>query len=327
MIKRLSAAERMKHFKWLDKHYLYVDSTELKSDIEYVVKHGVESLMLIGAPYSTYNVPNIDWLESVSGVVKDIVITPTRQEKFSFEGLKWCSQLQSLSIQDTKKQVIDLSFNTNLNHLKISNYNKVIGVEGLSALESLVLTNKTPRRLLKQSVFDGFVRLKSLSLLGVKLHEGLEFLRNTPLNWLTIFNCRKPSLKGISDLKLTFLDIDRWKNSPDGRVLKSDVKIAKNYLQENEIKRLERTISGFFDYIENIIENRTSLTMEAFAESVNNFLAFNEFKVLNGKGVVSHKKAMDKASIEYAKFNKTQKIESDFDKEIKKLLTKKRTNT
>ncbi len=124
-----------------------------------------------------------------------------------------------------------------------------------------------------------------------------------------------------------FMGLQTWKNSPEGRILKSDAKFAKNYLQENEIKRLERTISGFFDYIENIIENRISFTMEAFAESVNNFLTFNEFKVLSGKGVVSHKQAMDKASIEYAKFNKTQKIESDFDKEMKKLITKNKKNT
>ncbi len=124
-----------------------------------------------------------------------------------------------------------------------------------------------------------------------------------------------------------FMGLQAWKNSPEGRILKSDAKVANNYLQENEIKKLERTISGFFDYIENIIENRISFTMEAFAESVNNFLTFNEFKVLSGKGVVSHKQAMDKASIEYAQFNKMQKIESDFDKEMKKLITKNKENT
>ncbi len=118
-----------------------------------------------------------------------------------------------------------------------------------------------------------------------------------------------------------FMGLTTWKNSPDGRVLKSDAKIAKNYLQEKEIKKLERTITGFFDYIENIIENRTAFTMEEFAGSVDRFLTFNEYQVLLGKGSVSKKQAMTKASEEYDKFNKIQKIESDFDRELKKLAT------
>ena len=116
-----------------------------------------------------------------------------------------------------------------------------------------------------------------------------------------------------------FMGLATWKNAPNGRVLKSDTQIAKNYLPEKEIKRLERTITGFFDYIENIIDNRTSFTMKDFAASVDKFLDFNEYRILPGKGSVSHKKAMEKAAIEYDKFNKTQEIESDFDRELKKL--------
>ena len=125
----------------------------------------------------------------------------------------------------------------------------------------------------------------------------------------------------IADSEKEFMGLQTWKNSPDGRILKSDAKVAKNYLKEKEIKRLERTVSGFFDYVENIIENRVSFTMEAFAESVNKFLTFNEYKVLEGKGNISHKQAMDKASIEYDRFNKIQKIESDFDKEMKRIIS------
>lgn len=90
-----------------------------------------------------------------------------------------------------------------------------------------------------------------------------------------------------ADSDKEFMGLTTWKNSPDGRILKSDARIAKNYLQEKEIKRLERIISGFFDYIENIIENRISFKMEEFAQSVNNFLSFNEYKILTGKGTVS----------------------------------------
>ena len=113
-----------------------------------------------------------------------------------------------------------------------------------------------------------------------------------------------------------------WKNAPDGRIITSDVIIAKNYLSEKEIKRLERTISSFFDYIENIIENRETFTMEAFADSVVRFLEFNEYKVLEGKGKVSKSEADQKALNEYKEYNKHQPIQSDFDKQIKKYLGK-----
>ena len=110
-----------------------------------------------------------------------------------------------------------------------------------------------------------------------------------------------------------------WKNAPKGRILTSDVTIAKNYLAEKEISRLERTISGFFDYIENVIENRVRLTMQDMAVSVDKFLSFNEYNILDGKGHISKARADEKALAEYKEFNKTQKIRSDFDKSLKQL--------
>jgi len=123
------------------------------------------------------------------------------------------------------------------------------------------------------------------------------------------------------DLKKPHMGLTSWKNSPDGRVLKSDTVIAKNYLFEDEIKKLERTIGAYFDYIERLIENRQELSMEEISKSVNKFLEFNEFQVLDGKGSVSQLQAKERASKVYEAFNKTQKIESDFDKEMKKLLS------
>jgi len=124
------------------------------------------------------------------------------------------------------------------------------------------------------------------------------------------------------DKNKPFMGLTTWKHSPRGRILLSDVTIAKNYLSEKEIKKLERTISGFFDYIENLIENRQTFTMAEFTESVNNFLSFNEYKILSGKRKILHTQAENKAIAEYVNFNKTQSIESDFDQEIKKLLKK-----
>ncbi len=116
-----------------------------------------------------------------------------------------------------------------------------------------------------------------------------------------------------------YMGLTSWKNAPAGRILPSDVTIAKNYLSESEIKRLERTISGFFDYIENVIENENSLIMSDMIDNVDRFLNFNKFEVLQGKGKVSKKEADEKALKEYTEYNKAQPIESDFDRMIKSL--------
>lgn len=125
-----------------------------------------------------------------------------------------------------------------------------------------------------------------------------------------------------ADSKKPHMGLQTWKKSPEGRVLQSDTMIAKNYLLEKEIKRLERTSSAFFDYIERIIENHTTITMKSMAESVDKFLTFNEYKILEGKGKISRPAADKKAKAEYEKFNTKQKIVSDFDKLTKKLLKK-----
>lgn len=114
-----------------------------------------------------------------------------------------------------------------------------------------------------------------------------------------------------------------WKNAPDGRILQSDVTVAKNYLTEDQIRRLERSVSGCFDYIEDLIEREHVFTMEDFAKSINEFLAFRKYKILEDKGRISKKIADDKAKEEYKEFNKTQKINSDFEQEIKKMISKK----
>jgi len=124
-------------------------------------------------------------------------------------------------------------------------------------------------------------------------------------------------IHGKADRSAPHAGLFTWKNAPHGRILASDVIIAKNYLSESEIKRLERTISGFFDYIENIIENRVQMSMADMAASVDKFLSFNEYEVLTHKGNISKTQADQKALAEYAEFNRTQKIESDFDRVLK----------
>lgn len=117
-----------------------------------------------------------------------------------------------------------------------------------------------------------------------------------------------------ADSRKENMGLTTWKYSPEGRILKSDVMIAKNYLDERQIKRLERTVSGYFDYIEDLVERENTFTMEEFSKSINAFLEFRKYDILQGKGNISRKEAEEKAEKEYNIFNKKQKITSDFDK-------------
>ena len=116
------------------------------------------------------------------------------------------------------------------------------------------------------------------------------------------------------------MGLTTWKNAPDGRILKSDVVVAKNYLEEKQIRQLERAVTGYFDYIEDLIERENTFTMKEFAASVNEFLAFRRYNILRDKGKISGRMAKEKASAEYKEFNKTQKITSDFDKAVNRML-------
>lgn len=118
------------------------------------------------------------------------------------------------------------------------------------------------------------------------------------------------------------MGLTTWKNAHDGRILKSDTPIAKNYLDEKQIRQLERAVTGYFDYIEDLIERENVFTMEEFSKSVNEFLAFRRYDILKDNGRISHKQALEKAYQEYDIFNKTQPIESDFDKVVKGLTKK-----
>lgn len=123
-----------------------------------------------------------------------------------------------------------------------------------------------------------------------------------------------------ADREKSNMGLTTWKNAPDGRILKSDVRVAKNYLDEKQIRQLERAVSGYFDYIEDLIERENTFTMEEFAASINEFLAFRRYDILKDKGRVSRQMAINKAETEYDAFNKTQMIVSDFDREVRKIL-------
>ena len=119
-----------------------------------------------------------------------------------------------------------------------------------------------------------------------------------------------------ADAQKAHMGLTTWKNAPDGRILKSDVSIAKNYLTAEQIKDLEGTVAGYFDYIERIIKRRQTFTMEAFAKSVDAFLSFNEYNLLEDGGTISREQADEKAWAAYEVFNKHQVITSDFDRQL-----------
>lgn len=125
-----------------------------------------------------------------------------------------------------------------------------------------------------------------------------------------------------SDRNKEHMGLTTWKNGPEGRILKSDITVAKNYLEEKQIRQLERAVVGYFDYIEDLIERENTFTMEEFAASINEFLAFRKYEILADKGNVSRQMAVSKAEAEYTEFNKRQRITSDFDREVQRLLKK-----
>lgn len=124
-------------------------------------------------------------------------------------------------------------------------------------------------------------------------------------------------IKGRASIEKPHMGLTTWKNSPNGRILKTDVSIAKNYLSEKELKGLERLVTMFFDYIEHQIEDKKAFNMTQFAESVDKLLTFNDYKVLHGLGSISALDAKQYAEAIYDEFNKNQNIESDFDRIVK----------
>lgn len=160
----------------------------------------------------------------------------------------------------------------------------------------------------------------------------IDYDKNSPITqefYATVQNKFHYAITGQTAAEIVYTKADStkehmglttWRNSPDGRILKSDVTIAKNYLDEKQIRKLERAVSGFFDYVEDLIEEENVFTMQQFADAINAFLEFRKYKILQGKGSVSKIDAERKASSEYDIFNKTQHITSDFDKEVKRIM-------
>ena len=117
------------------------------------------------------------------------------------------------------------------------------------------------------------------------------------------------------------MGLQTWKNAPHGKIMKSDVSVAKNYLAEKEIKELERIVSMYLDYAENQAARQIAMKMTDWVNKLDAFLNFNEYQILNNSGTVSHEVAVKLAEEEYGRFRVIQdrKYENDFEREVKKI--------
>jgi hypothetical protein len=202
---------------------------------------------------------------------------------------------------------------------------KTFGVDYFRELLERVRSIRTSERRIYQQITDIFAECSiDYDKDSDVSHEFYAMVQNK-FHYAITGKTAPEIIHDTADATLPHMGLSTWKHSPTGRILQADVTVAKNYLKEDEIKQLERTVTGFFDYVEGLIARNNTFTMKEFAESVDKFLTFNEYKILDGKGRISKADADAKAISEYKEFNQHQKIESDFDKEVKKIIGENKT--
>lgn len=144
------------------------------------------------------------------------------------------------------------------------------------------------------------------------------------LHWAVTGQTAAEIIAGRADSAKPHMGLQTWKNAPHGKVLKSDVTVAKNYLIEKEIKSLERIVSMYLDYAELQATRQVPMKMQDWVQKLDAFLTFNEYEVLEDAGRVSHEVAANLAVKEYERFRVTQDREyiGDFEKEVTRLTSK-----
>jgi hypothetical protein len=150
-------------------------------------------------------------------------------------------------------------------------------------------------------------------------------VQNKP-HWAITGQTAAEIVKARADATKPHMGLKTWKNAPDGKILKSDVAVAKNYMSEDEIKSLERVVSMYLDYAENQAVRRIAMRMADWAAKLDAFLAFNEYEILKDAGKVSHEVAKTLAEREYEAFRIAQDraFESDFERVAKRVTAKSR---
>lgn len=197
---------------------------------------------------------------------------------------------------------------------RLKNVENIFGQDYFKELLERIRSIRTSERRIWQQVTDIFAECSIDYDKNSEITQKFYATVQNKFHYAITGNTAAEIIYEKADSKKENMGLTTWKHSPNGRILKSDVIIAKNYLDEKQIKRLERTVSGYFDYIEDLVERENTFTMEEFAESINAFLEFRKYNILQDNGKISRKQAEEKAEKEYAEFNKKQKINSDFDK-------------
>lgn len=197
---------------------------------------------------------------------------------------------------------------------RLKNVENIFGQDYFKELLERIRSIRTSERRIWQQVTDIFAECSIDYDKNSEITQKFYATVQNKFHYAITGNTAAEIIYEKADSKKENMGLTTWKHSPNGRILKSDVMIAKNYLEEKQIKKLERTVTGYFDYIEDLVERENTFTMEEFAESINAFLEFRKYNILRDNGKISRKIAEEKAEKEYEKFNKKQKINSDFDK-------------
>lgn len=141
------------------------------------------------------------------------------------------------------------------------------------------------------------------------------------LHWAITGNTAAELISKRANAALPNMGLQTWKASPDGKILKPDVSVAKNYLNEDELKALEHIVTMYLDYAENQASRQIPMKMQDWIGKLDAFLGFNEFEILKGAGKISATVAKKLAENEYEKFTPIQDRNyiSDFDREVKRI--------
>ena len=149
------------------------------------------------------------------------------------------------------------------------------------------------------------------------------------LHWAITGHTAAELVAGRADSEKYKMGLLAWKNSPNGKILKTDVSVAKNYLAQKEMSELNRVVSMYLDYAENQAKKQRAMKMGEWVEKLDAFLRFNEYEILDNPGKVSHEVAKELAEKEYDRYRVVQDQEfiSDFDQETKKYFERDGGNT
>lgn len=187
-----------------------------------------------------------------------------------------------------------------------------VNVDVILKDETIWLTQKSMAKL-----FAKDVKTINRHLINI-FHEGELEKNSTISNFEIVQNKLHYAITGYTAAELIYNRIDsnksnlgltNWKNSPNGKIMKYDISVAKNYLNEVELKKLERLTISFLDYAEDMAEEQQIMTMQKWIDTTNDLLNFRKKKILNDSGSVSHKQAIDKANKEYEKYRIKQDLE------------------